>query len=301
LKILTCDKMGYAKVNNAAVRKANGTLVLFLNNDVFPEKYSIGKMAAYLENDPTVGVIQGLLLYAGNNLVQSTGHIFGQYFNFHALEGRSNNDPIVHQMQERQGLSSAFFMVRRSLFLEKGCFDEFYYNGWEGIDISLHIHFSGYKCLYYPLAIGHHIRKGTRKEVIASNQTQQTAYFWAKWGKLIRDDLLDIIKMQLDQIPLAESYLAINATFLSSLKELIASCGLNCTGYVDVRDRFNLEIDFYQNLSYAVKVFSGPLLFIVNSIRDIASNQYWVQTRNNKSDLVIDLRGNVINLIDYFR
>ncbi len=300
LHIITNQKVGYSKANNIAVQQAQGKLLLFLNNDVFPAKKSIEKMVKYIEQADGIGVVQGLLLYAGSKLVQSTGHIFGRFFNFHALEGRSHSEWIVNEIQERQGLSSAFFLLQKSVFLEKGGFDEFYYNAWEGLDISLAIHFSGYKCIYYPLSVAYHIRFGTRKEIVVSNEAQQIAYFWSKWGHIIKDDLRILLKLQIERINPAFNYLAINAAIISSPNEILEASGLNFSDCIDIRERFSKNIDFYQNISYSVKSFEGPLLFLVNTIQDVASNKYWVQTRNNANDLIMDLRGNVLPLIELF-
>lgn len=291
------ERVGYSKANNRAVQSSKGEYLVFINNDVFPEKNAIEKMVHYMETNNEIGVIQGLLLYASSKRVQSTGHIFGEFYNYHALEGTNQSHWLVNQVQERQGLSSAFYLIKKSIFLQHKGFDEFYYNAWDGLDLSLSIHFSGYKCIYYPRAIAYHIRNASRKEIVVSNEAQQTGYFWSKWSLLLKEDVTDLIKLQLPKMNISESYLFINAVYISSGIDIVKKLGLSFIECLEIKDRFNTKVELYQNLSFSVKSFTGPLLFLVNSVQEIAPNKHWIETRNNKKDIVIDLRGNIEYLI----
>jgi len=291
------ERKGYSKVNNFAASIATNDFLLFINSDVFPTSGSIEGMSSYLQNNPSVGLVQGLLLYPQNDTVQSTGHIFGSYFNRHALEGRSRNDSLVNKIQERQGLTSAFYMIDRNLFTDLGGFDEFYFNSWDGLDFSLKVYFSGKKCIYYPKSVGYHIRGGTRN-FIANNESQQSAYFWSKWGKLLKNDLVNILNSQLTKVKCHNSFLVINCSLITELEDFIDLLEVKYSTIISIRDRFSNKIDLYLNLSHAIQNYRGDLLFVVNNFMEIKRNRRWILARNNKNDLVVDFSGNIFSLID---
>jgi GT2 family glycosyltransferase len=295
--IIIAENVGYAKANNIAAQRASGAFLLFINSDVLPNQDSIEKLGQYLMNNASVGVVQGLLIYPQSGLVQSTGHVFSKFFNNHALEGRNPNDEIVKQIQERQGLTSAFYMTRNTLFKQMGGFDEFYFNAWEGLDYTLKVRFLGLKCIYYPEAKAYHIRGGARR-FVSVYEHHQTGYFWSRWGSKLSDDLIPLIQKQLPKSSEAAKYLVINCSIITIMDSFIKDLGINSTEIISIRDRFGGKVDFYMNLSYAIKSFGGQILFVTNSFWDIAGNKRWILDRSEKNDLVIDLRGNVMLLKD---
>ena len=67
-------------------------------------------------------------------------------------------------------------------------FNEYYYNAYEGFELTLKINNSGLKCIYYPEAIAYHIGGGTRNSMDIS-ETQQGKYFIQNWGDIISTDI----------------------------------------------------------------------------------------------------------------
>lgn len=287
------DKVGFGPANNIGAKEATEDKLLFINTDVFPEPGSMQALADELQSDPSIGAVQGLLLYPQTYRVQSTGHVFFEYLNFHALEGRAADNPLVLRRQQRQALTSAFYGIRRQTFIRLGGFDEFFYNAWEGMELTLRISHEGLRCIYTPKARALHIRSLARRHS-PLDETQQIGYFWAKWGAIIKNDLLSILTEQLTEERIEEKYLAINCGSTSSWKDLIDRLGLNVEGHLQIPDRFEPLICLYNNVSRAVSKNGAPILFVTDHFEQLTNNRAWFRTRGMRGDLVIDLRGNVI-------
>jgi GT2 family glycosyltransferase len=151
IRVIFQDRsVGYGAANNLAAYEAKGEVLVFLNSDTFPTKGAVRALANFVKSDERVGVAQGLLIYPHNLRVQSTGHIFGPYFNHHALAGRSTSAPVVGRAADRQALTSAFYAVRRTDFISNNGFDEFYLNAFEAMEFALKMHLKGYRCVYHP-------------------------------------------------------------------------------------------------------------------------------------------------------
>ena len=270
--------------------------LLFVNSDVFPFKGSITALANCLDSDLEIGVVQGLLIYPQSKLTQSTGHTFGPYFNSHALEGRNIDDELVNKSQQRQGLTSAFYMTYRKIFDRMDGFDEKYFNAWEGLDFSLKVSCSGMKCLYYPESKAYHIRGGSRG-YLPNNESQQSAYFWSRWGSKLKYDLFQLINLQIGLATRVRNYLLINCTYLLSISEFLKNIDISISEQINVRERFESKnLDLYLNLSHEIHSFNGDLLFVISDFRMLTLNKKWIESRQKKNDLVIDLKGNVMKL-----
>ena len=137
--IILEEKHGFGKANNLGVEKSTTDCLIFINTDVIVTDYVIDQLFA-IYNSNNYAAIQPLLLYPQSEKIQSAGHIFASYFNRHALENNSilvlenSKNPII-----RQALTLAFCMVDKDAFEKAGKFNDFYYNGYEGIELILKI------------------------------------------------------------------------------------------------------------------------------------------------------------------
>ena len=287
------EKVGFGCANNIGVRAAMSDTLVFVNTDVFPDAGAVHTLADELQTDPSIGAVQGLLVYPQTYRVQSTGHIFSEYLNFHALEGRAADHPLVLRRQQRQALTSAFYAIRKDTFARFGGFDEFYFNAWEGMELTLRFSHAGMQCIYTPNARAFHVRGGGRRHS-PLDETQQIGYFWAKWGSRIRNDLVTLLAEQLTTENLRARYFAINCGSTSTWKALIDQLGLSVQGHIQVPDRFESHVCLYDNVSRAVLVHASPLLFLADHFEQLAGNRAWFHSRENRGDLVIDRRGNVL-------
>jgi GT2 family glycosyltransferase len=293
-------KVGYGRAANIGVAESTGDTIVFLNSDVFPDVGALDILVNEVNNSQEIGAVQGLLIYPQTGRVQSTGHVFGKFVNYHALEGRSTQDPLVLKTQQRQGLTAAMYAVRREVFLTHGGFDEFFYNAWEGLDFTLRLTHSGMRCLYLPSARAHHVRNASRRHY-RFDETQQIGYFWSKWGTRIRSDVSDLISTQVRDEHRKAGYLAVHCGSTEDWTELAAGIGLEILDRLEVPDRFDPQISLYDNLPHAIHQYAGRLLFVADHFEQLAGNQEWVESRNRLHDLIIDLRGNLMSTPEIHR
>ncbi len=288
------DRVGYAIANNLGVTKAKYEYLLFINTDVFPEKNAIQELLKYLIQNLNIGCVQGLLLYPQTNKVQSTGHIFTYYLNRHALKNLDKNEPIIQIIQERQALTSAFYMIPKKIYNKMKGMDEFFFNAYDGMELSLRISINGYKCMYYPKAVAYHAT-GASRNFMKINEEQQIAYFWVKWFHQIKVDLEDLLLLQINQNMLNKKYFVIDFGTVNLLwEETLRKVGISFDKIYKVDTKFKLNGNFLVSLPFSFQQTNMPLLFICDEYTDIIANNEWFKNRRNKNDVIFDLNGNVI-------
>lgn len=135
--------MGFAPANNVGLEAAKGELICFLNSDVFAGTDDwMERLVARLRQNPRLGAVGPLLLYE-DDCVQHLGMtferlpIFGDwYFPMHPQKGW--RAPDSQELQRCVAITGACMVIRRSLALEFGGFDESYIVGdFEDSDLCL--------------------------------------------------------------------------------------------------------------------------------------------------------------------
>lgn len=286
------EKSSYAHVNNFGRRYAQSELLFFMNTDIFVQKNCLEIMIDSLKKN-NVQAVQPLLLYPQSNDVQSTGHIFGDCFNRHALKGQASSHPTVCLSATRQALSLALCLIPTSIFDECNGFDEYYYNGWEGLDLTLKITQRGYRCWYECNAQAYHVEGGSRKK-LGLNESLQAGHFWSVWGKIVKDDIIDLLKSQHLECDLFREYIVYDFTTYRSWEKILDSLSISYDEIIDKTLYSNeLYLDFFNVLSYQALVNPKPILFLVTSFSSLKDNVLWVKYRKCKNDIFIDLSGNI--------
>ena len=302
-------KGGYSKANNAGVDASSGDFLLFANTDIFPEPDAVDKLRAKFDGNPKLGAAQGCLLYPQNGKVMCCGHTFNDYMNHHIYQGRPATDAVVQQAGPRQALNSAFLMMPHSVYLEMGGMDEFYYNAYDGMDLTMRTGWAGYELMYYPDVVAWHSTGGSR-DYIRHNDEYQSKYYYAQYGDRIRSDLVDYLRPQVEAIGagaddgtgssspagLAPAYLAVDCTFCMTWRDMAADLGLNVEDVYEIEERDSSKVDLYRNLPPAIKASPLPLLFITNNYNDVTANKRWFAQRGCAQDLIIDFYGNAFTV-----
>lgn len=285
-------KSSYAHVNNFGRKYAESDLLFFMNTDIFVQKNCLEIMIDSLQKN-NVQAVQPLLLYPQSNHVQSTGHIFGDCFNRHALKEQESNHPTVCLSTTRQALSLALCLIPTSIFDECNGFDEYYYNGWEGLDLTLKITQHGYRCWYECNAQAYHVEGGSRKK-FSLNESLQAGHFWSVWGNIVKDDIIDLLKMQQLECDFSRNYIVYDFTTYRSWKKILDSLSISYEEIIDKSLYSNeLYLDFFSVLSYHALVNPEPILFLVTSFSSLKDNVLWTKYRKCKDDIFIDLSGNI--------
>jgi GT2 family glycosyltransferase/Flp pilus assembly protein TadD len=149
------QNQGFAQACNQGAQAANGSLLVFLNNDTRVTPGWIDAMAQAAAQ-PEVGVVGAKLLYA-NNTIQHAGIGWINGVPDHPHRHTEANAPDVSQFRELDMVTGACLMISRELFVQLAGFDELYQNGVEDIDLCLRARAAGLKVVYEPKAVVYHL------------------------------------------------------------------------------------------------------------------------------------------------
>jgi GT2 family glycosyltransferase len=128
--------LNFAAACNAGAKLAGAGLYFFLNNDTLLTENWAPPLEQTLQNDPVLGAVGPLLLYA-DNTVQHLGVAFSSRGLFHLYRGFPATHPLVAKIRSFQAITAAAFLVHRDLFWEAGAFYEGYRNGFEDVELCL--------------------------------------------------------------------------------------------------------------------------------------------------------------------
>ncbi len=291
--IILEKKHGFGKANNLGVEKSTTDCLIFINTDIIITDYIVDQLfTIYSSNN--YAAIQPLLLYPQSEKIQSAGHIFASYFNRHAFE--NNNISVLKNSQNpivRQALTLAFCMVDKDAFEKAGKFNDFYYNGYEGIELILKISQTR-TCVVIPYIHAYHIRSVAVKNSNLDEE-QKIPYFWCQCQKYIHNDFQEIICKQIMESVSDKVYFAIQFTTLDLLSE-VRNAGLQIKDDISLIQKAGSPIEFFSLLPYSYLNTASCLLFLCDNFVQLNHNNLWIQMRKGKNDLVIDSNGNVINL-----
>ena len=174
---------GFAAAVNEGARHATGQFLCLLNADVEVTRNWLAPMLRLMKESSDVGAV-------GNRNLDGRGRIdsVGSEFSYrtgsfeHLLIGRADTpSPERDTAAERDMITAACLLLRRSLWEELGGFDEAYRIAYfEDTDLCMRIRAAGYRVLYCPdSAVIHH--KGHSGAVRHPFYRQNKARFHKRW------------------------------------------------------------------------------------------------------------------------
>jgi len=179
----------YARINNIAVRHAEGEYLLFLNNDIEvlePDWMESLLGLAQLEH---VGLVGAKLIYS-NTFIQHAGVVkFGNRRILHINRGaRSDSGGYKNYknlIREYLAVTGACIMTSREKFDKIGGFDEILAVELNDIDLNFRYIEAGYINLYDANCVLYHHESISRKGLFRDAVTQEFNYFYNKWDRII--------------------------------------------------------------------------------------------------------------------
>jgi O-antigen biosynthesis protein len=138
----------YSKINNFAVSKASGELLLFLNDDTeVLQKDWLERMAGYAQLEH-VGAVGAKLIYPDGHSIQHAGVLNLHSGPVHAFS-KLNKDIAGYFLRNQIEynwliVTGACLMIDRKKFLEISGFDESFPVAYNDVDISMRLYKSGY-------------------------------------------------------------------------------------------------------------------------------------------------------------
>jgi len=179
----------FSKINNFAVSKTNGEILLFLNNDI--EIINEDCLERLLEHTlrKEVGVVGAKLLFK-NNTIQHAGVILGlggiaghAYYKEDSKAIKYFN--IANVIRNYSAVTFVCAMMRKSVFLEIGAFDENLPYNFNDVDFCLKVREKGYLIVYTPFAQLFHFESTSRIPKVEKNEIE---YIYKRWRNIIDND-----------------------------------------------------------------------------------------------------------------
>lgn len=162
--ILAEENTGFARGNNLAIASASSesNWIALLNPDAFPEPSWLSALLAAAASYPEFDVFGSKLLNAAQlSMLDGTGdsyHISGQVWRTgHGMEV----SPAFDVIREIFSPCAAAALYRRCAMHAVGGFDEDYFCYVEDVDLGFRMRLAGYRCLYVPQSVVHHVGSGT--------------------------------------------------------------------------------------------------------------------------------------------
>lgn len=161
--IRNSENLGFAKGNNVGMNLSHGEYIALINSDVNVQRDCLRKMADYLQQNPSVGML-------GPRMLRPDGSVGRSYMRFPSLAnwfcralaldslfrrrrwfgGFLMTDFDHRKTAEVDVLNGWFWMIRRSAWLQVGPLDEGFFMYGEDIDWCQRFHQAGWRVVYFP-------------------------------------------------------------------------------------------------------------------------------------------------------
>lgn len=150
--------LGFAAANNVALRECgDDDYVALLNPDAFPTPSWLSRLAAAAHQNPDCAAFASQLRSARDSgLLDGTGDVY----HVSGLVWRAGHGaplPAADGPREVFSACAAAALYRRAALMEIGGFDERFFCYVEDVDAGFRLRLRGYRCLYVPDAVVHHV------------------------------------------------------------------------------------------------------------------------------------------------
>jgi len=168
---LNQKNIGFGAAVNQAILNSKAPFVVLINPDAYIEKNFFSKTFAYLQKNPSIGILGPKVLDFGGT-IQGSARSFPNLLT--SLFGRNSyltkvfpNNAIsranilnlnysTDQSMEVDWVSGACMVIRREALAQTGNLDERFFMYWEDADLCRRMWENGWKVVYYPKAVVHH-------------------------------------------------------------------------------------------------------------------------------------------------
>ena len=161
--------VGFAAAQNQAIARSTGDWVLVLNPDVVLLPGVIERLVEAGRIDEKAGTVCGRLLSIGRDLkppesplIDTAGIYFTEAMRHFDRGWQEPDDGRYRKMEYVFGASAAAALYRREMIADiseaGNFFDPDFFAYREDADVAWRAQLLGWRCLYTPVAIGHHVR-----------------------------------------------------------------------------------------------------------------------------------------------
>jgi GT2 family glycosyltransferase len=167
------SNLGFGGGHNIIIHQSSSTFVLVLNQDAFLSPTFVAELVNVVRDGPDVGIAGGKL-YSLRAIASDAKAPEIIDMTWLDLEKTRRQVCYAHSQPDRGqaalptlafAIDGAATLLRRAMLdeiqIDGEFYDEDFFAGKEDLDISWRAQLCGWKCLYIPSAIGHHIRTFT--------------------------------------------------------------------------------------------------------------------------------------------
>jgi len=159
--IRNSTNLGFATANNQGIRAAQAPLIMLLNNDANLEPDCLQVLAAAADRAEWAGMLAcKILQHDAPDRMDSAGI---EVDRAGVAWNRGWGEPATQHTQAREvfGPSAAAALYRRSMLDQIGLLDDDFFIYYEDVDLAWRAQWAGWRCLYVPAAVVHHIHSAT--------------------------------------------------------------------------------------------------------------------------------------------
>ena len=182
--IFNTDNRGFAAANNQGIARTTGEIVVLLNNDTVVPPGLLGRLAAHLERDRTIGLLCPTTNFCGNE-----ARVEPDYTELADLPAYAARRALEHRGRIFDIGVAAMYCVamRRKVLSQVGPLDEAYGVGmFEDDDFAVRMRQAGYRVACAEDAYVHHVGQGAFRKLSPGEYDalwkRNQAYFEKKWG-----------------------------------------------------------------------------------------------------------------------
>ncbi len=179
------ENINFGPASNLGAKAAASGLLFFLNNDTLATPNWLPPLLAALDEEPKPAAVGPLLLYM-DDTVQHLGMGFSLAGLGHLYQCYPAAHPVVKNPRRVQGLTAAALLLPKALFFDFGGFYEEYKNGFEDVDLCLHLSHAGHAMRCVSNSVIYHLESQTpgRK----GSEEHNSRILGARCGHLVKPD-----------------------------------------------------------------------------------------------------------------
>lgn len=151
---------GPAHNRNVAAKSGNSEYLIFFDDDTFLSDTDwLNKAVKKMDSDRNIGQLASMIVSGYDDDILLDCGIFEKNLFFEGIFHKKNKKDVLGKhliSRDILGACSASTIIRREVFDKIGGFDGKYFYMSEDLDLSLRVHLSGYKVIYYPALVSHH-------------------------------------------------------------------------------------------------------------------------------------------------
>jgi GT2 family glycosyltransferase len=293
---------GNTAAYNTGAREAKGDQFAFIDSDVFIAPGSLDELSKTLAADEKTGIIGNVLLYPYDYTIQHAGVAFDKWAVPHLYVGQKLNEVALEPIEERQAVTAAFFVCRRSLFEAIGGFSESYRDGLEDVEFCLRSRELGFRNILSSRHPAMHLESATRGPFKHTRRLYNYSIFYSRWVGRFRPDLYDYLRVSAKKALLRTNVRppVVVLNFCPTpnwheLVEILTNVNIRASTVHDLSGPFaeSDPIDLFKIVPMAFHRLPQTIVFVVEHFAQLSKNRHWF-ARRATTDVVIDRHANVV-------